>query len=140
MEEIKQQQPVEPSFRRRQIPLWGWLAAIAYMVLVDNLMPSAYEEWALVAGWFALGTMCLVNFSSCGRYHCKITGPGFYGFGILAVLDTVGLINQPAWVIYSSLIAMLAVGFGLEYRYNSKSGSCYVACDPKEHYSNDEDL
>src|SRR5918996_5670222 len=79
--------------RRREIPLWGWLAVVAYMVLVDNLMPSVYEGWALVAGWFALGTLCIINYSSCGRYHCKITGPGFYGLGVLALLETVGIVS-----------------------------------------------
>lgn len=63
--------------------------------------------WALVAGWFALGTMCLANYSSCDRYHCKITGPGFFGLGILTTLDTVGLVNPPAWVVFSALLALL---------------------------------
>lgn len=142
MKELKQQRPIEePTRRRGEIPLWGWLTAIAYMLLVDNyLLPSPYEGWALIVGWFALGTMCLVNFSSCGRYHCKITGPGFFGLGNLAVLDAIGLVNPPAWATYSAILAVLAVGFGLEYRYNSKSGSCYVDY-PKMHYSKDkEDL
>ena len=135
MEEQKQQnkrqeeRPVGSAghiVRRREIPLWGWLAVVAYMVLVDNLMPSAYYEgWALVAGWFAAGTMCLANFSSCGRYHCKITGPGFFGLGILAVLETIGVVDAPGWVTFAALIAVLAVGFGLEYRYKGKEGTCY---------------
>jgi hypothetical protein len=100
------------------------------MVLVDNLMPSEYEGWALVAGWFAAGTMCLVNYSSCGRYRCKITGPGFLGLGILALLGTVGIVNAPAWVTFTALIAVLAVGFGLEYRYRSTEGTCYESCFP----------
>ena len=111
--------------RRREIPLWGWLAVVAYMVLVDNLMPSEYEGWALVAGWFAAGTMCIANFSSCGRYHCKITGPGFYGLGVLAVLETIGVVDAPGWVTFTALIAVLVVGFGLEYRYKGKEGTCY---------------
>ena len=119
------------TVRRREIPLWSWLAVIGYMLIVDNLMSWEYEGWALVAGWFAAAGMCLVNYSSCGRYHCKITGLGFLGLGILAVLDTVGVINPAAWIIWTSLFAVLAVGFTLEYRYNSKSGSYYVACDPK---------
>jgi protein-S-isoprenylcysteine O-methyltransferase Ste14 len=136
----QQQQTAETMFRRREIPLWGWLAVVAYMILVDNLMPSGYEGWALIAGWFAAGIMCLVNYSSCGRYHCKITGPGFFGLGILAVLDTVGMIEPPAWVTWTALLAVLAVGFGLEYTHNSKRGSCYVvACDSKTQLSNDDD-
>jgi|SRR5918996_4494841 hypothetical protein len=132
----EQQLPIESGrhivSHNREIPLWGWLAVIGYMLLADNFMPSPYEGWALVAGWFAAGIMCLVNYSSCGRYHCKITGPGFFGLGILAVLDTIGVINPAAWVNWTAIFAVLAVGFGLEYRYNSKSGSCYVvACDSK---------
>jgi protein-S-isoprenylcysteine O-methyltransferase Ste14 len=132
----QQQPPVESAGRvirhnSREIPLWGWLAVIAYMVLVDNLMPSQYEGWAIVAGWFAASAMCLVNYRSCGRYHCKITGFGFFGLGVLAILEEIGLIDLEAWVIWTTLLAVLAVGFGLEYRYNSKSGSCYVACGSK---------
>jgi hypothetical protein len=112
----------------REIPLWSWLAVIGYILLVDNFMPSAYEGWAIVAGWFALGTMCLVNFGSCGRYHCKITGPGFYGLGILAILETIGIVDAPGWVTFTALIAVLAVGFGLEHRYKGKEGTCY--CNP----------
>jgi protein-S-isoprenylcysteine O-methyltransferase Ste14 len=115
----------------REIPLWSWLAVIAYMVLVDNLMPSQYEGWAIVAGWFAASTMCLVNYRSCGRYHCKITGFGFLGLGVLTILEEIGMIDLEAWVIWTTLLAVLAVGFGLEYRYNSKSGSCYVVCGSK---------
>jgi hypothetical protein len=51
--------------------------------------------------------MCLANYSSCDRYHCKITGPGFFGLGILTTLDTVGLVNPPAWVVFSALLALL---------------------------------
>ena len=133
----EQQQPVESARRvirhnSRDIPLLGWLAVIAYMVLVDNLMPSQYDGWALVAGWFAASAMCLVNYRSCGRYHCKITGLGFFGLGILAVLDTLRVINPAAWIIWTTLFVVLAVGFGLEYRYSSKSGSRYnIACNSK---------
>ena len=128
--EDNKQRPIESGHivRHREIPLWGWLAVVAYMMLVDNLMPSEYEGWALVAGWFAAGTMCLANFSSCGRYHCKITGPGFYGLGILAILETIGVVNAPGWVTWTALIGLLAVGFGLEYRYKGKEGTCY--CNP----------
>jgi hypothetical protein len=136
--ENKQQQgpqsieSTESIVRHREIPLCGWIAVIGYMLLVDNLPSWEYDGWALVAGWFAAGAMCVINYRSCKRYHCKITGLGFFGLGILAVLDTVGVINLAAWIIWSVVSAVLAVGFGLEYRYRSKSGSCYiVACDSK---------
>jgi protein-S-isoprenylcysteine O-methyltransferase Ste14 len=139
----QQQPPVESAGRMirqnsREIPLWSWLAVIAYMVLVDNLMPSQYEGWAIVAGWFAASAMCLVNYGSCGRYHCKITGLGFLGLGVLAILEEIGVIDLEAWVTWTTLFVVLAVGFGLEYRYNSKSGSCYVvACGSKACSSSD---
>jgi protein-S-isoprenylcysteine O-methyltransferase Ste14 len=133
----EQQPPVEsagPMIRHnsREIPLWSWLAVVAYMVLVDNLMPSQYEGWAIVAGWFAASAMCLVNYNSCGRYHCKITGLGFLGLGVLAILEEIGMIDLEPWVTWTTLFVVLAVGFGLEYRYNFKSGSRYVvACGSK---------
>ena len=142
---MTEQQPVESTGlvikrNNKEIPLWGWLAVIAYMVLVDNLMPSEYEGWAIVAGWFAAGVMCIVNYSSCGRYHCKITGLGFFGLGVLAVLEEIGVIDLEAWVTWTALLTVLAVGFGLEYRYKSKSGSCYVvACGSKACSSSDGD-
>jgi hypothetical protein len=50
----------------------------------------------------------------------------------LAVLDTVGVINPAAWIIWTTLFAVLAAGFGLEYGYSSKKGSYYyIACNPK---------
>ena len=133
----EQQQPIIGStghiFRcNREIPLWTWLAVIGYILLIDNLPSWEYEGWALVAGWFAASAMCVMNYKSCGRYHCKITGLGFFGLGILAVLDTVGVINSAAWIIWTTLSSVLAVGFGLEYRYNSKNGSCYITCDSKD--------
>jgi hypothetical protein len=133
----QEQQPqqiesTQQSIRYGDIPLWGWIAVIGYMLLVDNIPSWEYEGWALVAGWFAAGAMCVINYRSCGRYHCKITGPGFFGLGILAVLDTVGMIDLAAWLVWSILSAALAVGFGLEYRYHSKTSSwCVVACDSK---------
>lgn len=132
MEQDKIQRPAgsERVATHREVPTWAWLAVIAYMVFADNLFPSEYEGWALVAGWFAAATLCLVNYSSCGRYHCKITGPGFIGLGILAVLETLGIVSVPGWVTFTTLFAVLAVGFGLEYRYRGECGTCYVSPAP----------
>jgi hypothetical protein len=58
-------------------------------------------------------------------YHCKITGPRFSGLGIFAILETMGVVNAPGWVTWTALIAVLAVGFGLEYRYKGKEATCY---------------
>jgi hypothetical protein len=111
----------------RGIPLWGWLAAIAYTVLAGALLPSEYEGWAQAAGWFVLGGMCIVHYRSQGRYHCKITGPGFFSIGTLFVLDTLGVVAFDGWMIGAAIIATLLVGFGLECRYGrygSKEATC----------------
>jgi hypothetical protein len=53
------------------------------------------------------------------------------GTQILAILEEIGVIDLEAWVTWTTLLAVLAAAFGLEYRYNSKSGSCYIACGSK---------
>lgn len=116
---------------RWEVPGWAWLAVIAYMIFADNLFPSEYEGWALVAGWFAAASLCLVNYNSCGRYHCKITGPGFLLLGTMAALETLGIVTVPGWVTFATLFAVLAVGFGLEGRYKGQCGTCYVTPAPK---------
>ena len=130
MEQQGPQQPIRPMTRRREIPWWGWFAAIAYMVLIDNLMPSEYEGRALVAGWFTLAAMCLANFRSCGRYHCKITGPGFMVLGTLEVLEILGMVTVSGWLTFISLFAVLVVGFGLEYRYRGRCRTCHIIPAP----------
>lgn len=126
MKQDKMQQPAKSSAMHWEVPAWAWLVVIAYMVFADNLFPSEYEGWALVAGWFAAATLCLVNYNSCGRYHCKITGPGFLVLGALAVLETLGIVSVPGWVTFAVLFAVLGVGFGLESRYRSECGTCYI--------------
>jgi hypothetical protein len=75
--------------------------------------------------WFAAGLMCLWNFRSCGRYHCAITGPGFLGIGILSLAEALGTINLQEWIEWSVFLAILAIGFGLEYAYKLREGTCY---------------
>jgi hypothetical protein len=50
----------------------------------------------------------------------------------LAILEEIRAIDLEAWITWTAFFVVLAVGFGLEYRYNSKSGSCYVACGSKD--------
>lgn len=132
MQDNRKQQFGSPAPPRNwEVPVWAWLAVIAYMVFADNLFPPQYEGWALAAGWFGAATLCLVNYNSCGRYHCKITGPGFLLLGTMATLETLGILAVPGWVTFATLFAVLAVGFGLEGRYRSECGTCYVTPIPK---------
>lgn len=114
--------------RTREVPWWAWIAATTYMILAYVLIPSRLQgDLALAGGFFALSGMCFFNYNSCGRYHCKITSWGFMGLGILDVLYAFGIGNIiPSWVFYGSLVAIVVAGLGLERRYHSETGSCYV--------------
>lgn len=105
------------------------LAAIAYTVLAGALLPTEYEGWAQAVGWFVLGGMCLVHYSSSGRYHCKITVPGFFGIGTLFILDTLAVVSFNGWMIAAAIIATLLAGFGLEYRYGRYVSNGTTCCD-----------
>ena len=101
------------------------LTIAAYMVLSGFLLPDNYVMWAVTAGWIAAGLMCLWNFKSCGRYHCAITGPGFFGLGVLSLVEALGIFNPAEWIEWSILCAVLAIGFGFEYVHKIREGSCY---------------
>ncbi len=110
---------------KKEMPAWGWWILIAYMILVGFLAPEDLELWAFAAGWFAIGIACLWNFRSCGRIHCSITGPGFIGLGIVTLSKAAGLIDFPSWATWAAFAAIMAVGFGLEFRNKKVCGSCY---------------
>lgn len=101
------------------------LTITAYMVLTGFLLSDNYVMWAVTAGWFAAGLMCLWNFKSCGRYHCAITGPGFFVLGILSLVEALGIFNPAEWIEWSAFGIVLAVGFGLEYVYKAREGTYY---------------
>jgi hypothetical protein len=101
---------------------------VAYMILTGFLLPDNYVMWAVTAGWFAAGLMCLWNFKSCGRIHCAITGPGFFGLGILSLVEALGIFNHAEWIEWSIFGAVLAIGFGLEYVHKIKEGTYYCKC------------
>jgi hypothetical protein len=111
---------------RNDITILTWLSITAYMVLTGFLLPDNYAQWAITAGWFAAGVMCIWNFNSCGRYHCIITGPGFLGIGIISLTEALGIINLQEWIEWCICFAVLAIGFGLEYRYKLRKGTCFV--------------
>jgi len=89
------------------------------MVLTAFLIPDNYLMWAVTVGWFAAGLMCLWNFKSCRRYHCAITGPGFFGLGILSLLEALGIFNPVEWIEWSIFGAVLAMGLGLEHAFQA---------------------
>ncbi len=117
-EEQQQQQPVGSAghiVRRREIPLWGWLAVIAYMILVGNLMPSEYEGWALAAGWFALGLAIVVAIASAQTLLEENNGVGS--------IDALNNGYHLAFIIAAMMAAIAAIVAYVAIRKpNSSSG------------------
>jgi hypothetical protein len=111
--------------KESDITILIFLSITAYMVITGFLLPNNYAVCAITAGWFAAGLMCFFNFMSCGRYHCGITGPGFFGLGILSLVEALGIFNTPEWSEWSIFGAVLAIGFGLEYLHKMREGTCY---------------
>jgi hypothetical protein len=113
------------SVKEKDITVLTLLSITAYMILASILAPDMYTLFAITVGWFAAGLMCLWNFKSCGRFHCTVTGPGFLGIGILSLTEAIGIINLQEWIEWSIPLAVLAIGFGSEYIYKSREGTCY---------------
>ncbi len=110
---------------KNEVPRWTWWILIAYMVIAAFAFPSELQLWALSIGWFVFGGFCVLNYKSCGRIHCAITGPGFIGIGFVTLLEAVSLIDIPNWVIWAAFGMVLAIGYGLEFRNKKLTGSCY---------------
>jgi hypothetical protein len=113
------------SVRGKDITVLTWISITTYMILTGFLLPDRYSQFAITAGWFAASLMCLWNFRSCRRFHCAITGPGFLGIAILSLVEALGIINLQEWIEWSIFLAVLAIGFGFEYMYKLREGTCY---------------
>jgi hypothetical protein len=115
--------------KEKDITVLTLISITVYMILAGFLIPDTYALYAVTVGWFAAGLMCLWNFKSCGRFHCIITGPGFIGLGILSLIEAIGIINLREWIAWPILdlifLAVLAIGFGSEYIYKLREGTCY---------------
>lgn len=115
----------EIQCEKKGITPWAWCLIAACMVAVGFLLPDEYARWAITAGWFACGLLCVWNVKLCGRYHCAITGPGFLGIGILSLVEALGIINFQEWIQWTIFAVVLAIGFGFEYRYKLQKGTYY---------------
>jgi len=99
---------------------------VAAFILADKFTNEIYSNYLWMVFFFIIGAHCLWNYYSCGRAHCLITGWGFLGVGVIALLQVLGVIGiswRAIWIIF---IVVLVVGFGYEFVHKSKSGSCYV--------------
>jgi len=75
--------------------------------------------------FFFIGGLCLWNYSTCKRVHCQITGIGFTAVGIIALLNLLSIINLNWGIIWGIYFLILIIGYGYEFIYCKKTGSCY---------------
>jgi len=103
----------------------GWII-IVILILAGIFAPEPYESYIYVLFFFVIGGLCMYNFSNCGRVHCRITGWGFIGVGVLALLVVLGIIDisfDTLWIIF---FIVVIVGYGYEYFQKGKTGTCYT--------------
>lgn len=95
------------------------------VVILANFLPENIGRIIEVLFFFTLGGLCLYNFNRCGRAHCQITGYGFVGVGILALLNVLGIIALSWSYIWIIFFIVLIVGYGSEFVYKGKKGTRY---------------
>ena len=102
----------------------GWIIVII-LIIAGILAPQPYENYIYIFFFFVVGGLCMYNFSSCGRIHCQITGWGFLGVGIIALIQVLNLIPISFGIIWIIFYTVLVVGYGYEFIHRKKSGTCY---------------
>jgi len=103
----------------------GWIV-IVILIIAGILIPEPHKNHAYVLFFFVIGGLCLYNFYNCGRVHCQITGWGFIGVGIIALLKMLDVISISFDTIWTIFLVVLVVGYGYEFFKKGKTGSCYV--------------
>jgi len=102
----------------------GWIV-VFILIIAGILAPEPYESYIYVLFFFVIGGLCMYNFSSCGRTHCQITGWGFIGVGIIALLQVLNVIPISFGTVWIIFFIVLIVGYGYEFSQKGKTGSCY---------------
>jgi len=103
-------------------PIW-WI--LGGLILIGIFAPPLVEQIADIAFFFLLGGLCIWNYRRCGRVHCQITGYGFSGVGVIALLNLLNVITLSEGTIWLIFLVVLIVGYGLEFAYKKKTGTCY---------------
>ena len=92
----------------------GYLIAYT-LILLAQFADYPLHEYLHVLFFVVLGSLCIYNFKRCGRYHCKITGPGYLGVAVLTIMITFDVITIPWRWIWVAFGAVTVVGFGMEF-------------------------
>jgi len=99
----------------------GILIAIA----AGMFLPIELAGIVFTLFFFFIGGLCLWNYRNCKRVHCQITGVGFTLVGIIALLNVLSIISINWIYIWGIYFLVLIIGYGYEYYYCKKNGSCY---------------
>ena len=100
----------------------GYLIA-ASLLLAAQFATYPLHEYLHVLFFCGTGILCIYNYQKCGRYHCKITGPGYFLLGILTLLNILGIVPFPwswIWVIFA---VITVTAFGLELYNKSRANN-----------------
>jgi len=103
---------------------WWVLGLVALFVFLSNLFPE-FSSILWILFFLILGSVCLWNYKNCGRVHCKITGVGFIGVAILILLTILEIVPLTGMYLNVAIISVIVIGYGYEFWYKSKNGSCY---------------
>lgn len=102
----------------------GWVIIIVF-ILAAIFVSEPYENYNRVLFFFVIGGLCVYNFHSCGRIHCQITGWGFIGVGIIALLKVLNIISISFGTIWIIFFIVLVVGYGYEFLQKEKTVKSY---------------
>lgn len=98
---------------------------IGLVFAVSFFVQNEFKEIIYVIFFLLLGSACTWNYKRCGRFHCKYTGIGFLIVGVIALLKVLQIISISWDFIWGTFLTTTAVCFLLEYKFKSKTGSCY---------------
>jgi len=101
------------------------LIILFIIFIIAAISPEPWQSWIYVIFMFAAAGLCLFNYNSCGRVHCKITGWGFLVVAIIALLKVSTVITLEWWIIWVLFLVVLLVGYSFEWYYRNEHGTCY---------------
>ena len=106
--------------------LGWWIYSPVLIIAISFLFTADIRHQLYVVYFFVQGGLCAFEYTKCRRVHCQITGIGFMGVGVLALLNVLGIINIVWDIISGIFVFILILGYGIENRYKAKhEGSCY---------------
>lgn len=111
---------------KRDINIFWYLIPIALIVTGSFIEGGLLRATFVAGGLFLLGAACLTNLRRCGRIHCMITGPVFILLGVLVLLAFLDILPLSNTILQLILVGGLVAGFGAEFFYRRKHGTCYI--------------